>query len=377
MNKNDKKIAIVHDWLTTFGGGERVVALWMKYFPEAPLYTSVYDKKSLGSIFPSDKVITSNLQRLPGVLRYYRKLLSWMPQAFENFDLDDYDIVLSSSSSCAKGVLTPASTFHVSYIHSPMRYAWDLYHEYLQSSNALTRFAMKRMMPKIRLWDLSTANRVDLFLCNSHEVARRIKKVYKRDATVIHPPIETEFFTPADPKKGITKGADLGERYLILTRLIPYKRVDLAVKACTKASKPLDVVGSGSELKYLRSIAGPTIRFRGFLSEEEIRESYRGCKAMLFPGFEDFGMTPLETQACGRPVLAYGKGGALETVKEGVSGLFFQEQTTEAVLAAMEDFEGRDWDPRQIRLHAEGFSRKNHLNSLTEAISAGYTEFMK
>lgn len=372
-----KKIALVHDWLTTFGGAERVVALWSDHFPKAPLYTSVYDEKTLGKIFPPDRVVPSNLQKLPGVIRYYRKLLGWMPQAFETFNLDDYDIVLSSSSSCAKGVLTPASTFHVSYIHSPMRYAWDLYHEYLLSSNALTRMAMKRMMPKIRQWDVSAANRVDLFLCNSYEVARRIRKVYRREAIVVPPPIETEHFTPENPEEGIKKGTELGDRYLVLTRLVPYKRVDLAVKACTKASKPLDVVGSGPELKNLRSIAGPTVRFRGFLSDDEILESYRSCRAMLFPGFEDFGMTPLEAQSCGRPVLAYGKGGALETVKDGLSGLFFQEQTTEAVLAAMEEFEERDWDPKKIRIHAEGFSRKNHLKRLIEAISAGYTEFMK
>ena len=376
MQNEDLNIALVHDWLTTFGGAERVVALWKEIFPKAPLYTSIYDEKTLGDIFPKEDVHTSYLQKLPGVLKYYRKLLSWMPRAFEEFNLDDFDIVLSSSSSCAKGVLTSSSTFHVSYVHSPMRYAWDLYHEYLDSSGPVTRFAMRRMMPKIRQWDASTANRVDLFLCNSNEVARRIKKVYKRDAVVIHPPIETGFFTPLNPNEENKKGTELGERYLVLTRLVPYKRVDLAVKACTKASKPLDIIGSGPELKNLQAIAGPTVRFRGFLSDHEIRESYRSCRAMLFPGFEDFGMTPLETQSCGRPVLAYGKGGALETIIEGKTGLFFKEQTTEALLEAMEAFEQQNWDPKEIRRHAETFGRSTHIKNITDVISTGYTEFM-
>jgi glycosyltransferase involved in cell wall biosynthesis len=373
----NKKTALVHDWLTTFGGAERVVALWKEIFPEAPLYTTVYNEKNLGKIFPKEFIRTSYLQKLPGVLSYYRKLLSFMPRAFEDFNFDNFDIVLSSSSSCAKGVLTSSSTFHVSYIHSPMRYAWDLYHEYLESSGTLTRYAMRRMMPGIRQWDLSTANRVDLFLCNSREVARRIRKVYRREALVVHPPIETGFFTPADPEEQSVKGSEMGERYLVLTRLVPYKRVDLAVKACTKASKPLDVIGTGPELKKLKAIAGKTVRFRGFLNDDEIRESYRSCRAMLFPGFEDFGMTPLEAQACGRPVLAFGKGGALETIKDGRTGLFFSEQTVEALQASMEDFESRAWNPKLIRRHAETFSRSAHIEKLLHAISTGYTDFIK
>ena len=373
----NKRIALVHDWLTTLGGADRVVALWMETFSDSPLYTTVFDEKTLGHIIPKERIVTSYLQRLPGVLKYYRKLLSLMPGAFENFNLDEYDIVLSSSSSCAKGVLTSSSTFHVSYIHTPMRYAWDLYHEYINSSGPITRFAMRRMMPAIRQWDVLAANRVDMFLCNSHEVSRRIKKIYKRDATVIHPPIETGFFTPQDKEEEVKAGSDLGERYLVLTRLIPYKRVDLAVKACTKASKPLDIIGSGPELKYLRSIAGPTIRFLGFLSDDEILKRYRNSRAMLFPGFEDFGMTPLETQACGRPVIAYGKGGALETIKDGITGLFFNEQTPEALVEAMEVFEKQKWDPKVIRRHAEAFGRANHIKQLISAIADGYTNFIK
>jgi glycosyltransferase involved in cell wall biosynthesis len=233
------------------------------------------------------------------------------------------------------------------------------------------------MMPAIRQWDISSSNRVDMFLCNSREVARRIRKVYRREAKVVHPPIDTDFFTPSDPDEGTKKGAELGERYLVLSRLVPYKRVDLAVKACTKTSRPLDVIGTGSEMKYLKSIAGPAVRFRGFLSDEEIRDSYRSCRAMLFPGFEDFGMTPLEAQACGRPVLAYGKGGALETVNDGTTGKFFGTQTTESLIEAIESFEDSEWDTGAIRKHAEGFSRDNHKNRILDEIESGYTEFIK
>ena len=260
------RIALVHDWLTTFGGAERVAALWGELFPKAPIHTLIYDESSLGSVFPRERVVTSRLQKLPGIQHYYRKLLAMMPRAFEEFDLSDFDIVLSSSSCCAKGVLTSSSTFHASYIHTPMRYAWDLYPEYLRSSGPLTRLAMRRVMPRIRQWDASSANRVDMFLCNSREVARRIRKIYRRDAAVIHPPIETGFFTPSPAEAEhdtAQSGADLGEAYLTVGRLVPYKRVDLAVRACTAADRRLDVIGSGPELKHLRCHSRPKSTFPG------------------------------------------------------------------------------------------------------------------
>ena len=378
------RIALVHDWLTTFGGAERVLALWSELFPEAPIHTLIYDESTLGGVFPRERVITSRLQKLPGVKHYYRKLLGMMPRAFEEFDFSEFDIVLSSSSSCAKGVLTSSSTFHASYIHTPMRYAWDLYPEYLRSSGALTRFAMRRMMPGIRQWDSASANRVDMFLCNSREVARRIRKTYRREAQVIHPPVETDFFTPGrtsnagdadNSDEAVQSGADLGEAYLTVGRLIPYKRIDLAVKACTAAKRRLDVIGDGPETGRLRSIAGPGVRFLGFREDAEIREAYRRCRAFLFPGFEDFGITPLEAQACGRPVLAYGKGGALETVTDGRTGLFFQNQTPEALIQSMEEFETRQWNPALIRKHAQTFDRDIHRRKILAALQQGWKEF--
>ena len=375
VNFDNLRVALVHDWLTTFGGAERVVALWTELFPNAPIHTLIYDEKTLGTVFPREKIVPSRLQKLPGVKRYYRKLLSMMPRAFEEFDMSDFDIVLSSSSSCAKGVLTSSSTLHVSYIHSPMRYAWDLYPEYLRNSGGITRFAMRRMMSGIRQWDLASASRVDLFLCNGREVARRIRKVYRRDAVVIHPPIETVFFTPSEQDNTVRSGAELGEAYLTVGRLIPYKRVDLAVQACTAAGKRLDVIGDGPEMNRLRSTAGPTVRFLGFLPDDEIREAYRSCRAFLFPGLEDFGMTPLEAQACGRPVLAYGRGGALETVKDGETGIFLEEQTLESLLQSMEEFESRSWNPALIRKHAEGFSRDGHKERILSTLKRGWTDF--
>lgn len=373
-NFHDTSIALVHDWLTTFGGAERVLSLWMELFPNSPIHTLIYDSKTLGTQFPSEKIIPSRLQRLPGVRHYYRKLLPLMPRAFEEFDMSQYDIVLSSSSSCAKGILTSSSTYHVSYVHSPMRYAWDLYPQYLKNSRGLTRLAMKRFMPQIRLWDQATANRVDCFLCNSREVARRIKKTYRRKATVIHPPIESSFFTPAADQSE-TQGMDLGEAYLCVGRLIPYKRIDLAVSACTRSMRRLDVIGDGPEMKRLKSMAGPTVRFLGFRSDEEIRDAYRHCRALLFPALEDFGMVPLETQACGRPVIAYGKGGALETVLHGRTGLLFDDQTSDEIINSMEELEKMQWHPSEIRKYAEGFSRDIHKNRILSALKEGWTNF--
>ncbi|MCG8453890.1 MAG: glycosyltransferase [Spirochaetales bacterium] len=371
----DKRIAFVHDWLTTFGGAERVVALWKELFPDAPIHTLVYDQKNLGHIFPPDSVIPSRIQRWPFSKRYYRKLLPFMPRAFEEFDFSNFDIVLSSSSSCAKGILTSSSTFHASYVHSPMRYAWDLYPEYLRSSGPITRHFMRQMMPDIRLWDQASANRVDLFLCNSQEVARRIRKTYRREATVIHPPIETGIFTPKESAESPKKGSELGEAYLCVGRLIPYKRVDLAVKACTKLNRRLDIIGNGAEMKHLKSIAGPSVRFLGFQSDDAIRKAYQECRGFLFPGLEDFGMTPLEAQSSGRPVIAFGRGGALETVSENQTGLFHQEQSTKSLISAMEQFESQTWNPLEIRKHALNFDRSVHISRIQNALIDGYKQF--
>jgi len=374
---NNLKTAIVHDWLTSYGGAERVVEELTGLFPDAPIYTSIYSRK-LKDIFPEEKIRTSYMQKLPGVHKYYRKLLSLMPRAFEEFDFSDYDLVISSSSSCAKGILTPASAMHISYVHTPMRYAWDLYPEYLSHSGFATRAAMRRLMPGIRQWDALTALRVDYFLANSTEVAARIKKTYRRDSYVLHPPVNTDFFTPLETtaeKSANTGGTESiktpgnGDYYLILSRFVEYKRIDLAIKACRTLNKPLVVIGSGPQEKELRKIAGPMTEFTGRLSDREIRSYYRNAKAFLFPGFEDFGITPVESMACGTPVIAYGKGGALDTVVPGKTGIFFYRQNEKALAEAIEESETVKWDSGIIRKHAEQFSRKIFTEKLTAFIN--------
>lgn len=363
----DLKVAIVHDWLTTYGGGERVVEEFMTLFPDAPIYTSVYDQKNLGHIFPAEKVKTSFMQKIPGVLRHYRKLLSLMPRAFEEFDLSGYDLVLSSSSSCAKGILTGASTLHISYVHSPMRYAWDLYPEYLRSSGVFTRMGMRRQMPEIRQWDALSSMRVDRLVANSREVASRIRKTYRREPVVLHPPIRTDLFTPG-------RAENNRDYYYVLSRFIPYKRIDIAIAACNQLGRRLVITGSGPLEKKLRQIAGPTIEFTGSLPDSGIRDYYRGCKAFLFPGFEDFGMTPVEAQACGKPVLAYGHGGVLDSVLPGVTGVFFAEQSTESLIKGIQDLESREWNSGKIRAHAENFSSGEFRRKLSEFITESLKE---
>ncbi len=355
------KVAIVHDWLTNYGGAERVVEEFCRIFPEAPIFTSVYNEKNMGAIFPKEKVITSFMQKIPGIMKLYTKLLHLMPRAFESFDLSGFDIVLSSSSSCAKGVITTADTLHFSYVHTPMRYAWDLYHEYMESSGFFTKLAMKRLLPGIRQWDALTGLRVDYFLANSTITGKRINKIYRRDAKVVFPPVNTDYFTPGQKNSG--------DFYLVLSRFVPYKRIDLAIKACNQLKRKLVIIGDGSQRKELKALAGETIEFTGRLNDEETRQYYRKCKAFLFPGYEDFGITPVEAMACGRPVIAYGKGGALDTVIPGITGLIFPEQTVKSLMNAIEEFERIPFSRDKIREHAEKFSAERFRQEITETIA--------
>ncbi|MDC7235684.1 MAG: glycosyltransferase [Spirochaetales bacterium] len=348
------KLAITHDWLTVPGGAEKVVKRWFDLYPDAPVYTTVFDKGRIGHIFDSSRVVPSFMQKVPFSKKHYTKMLSLMPRAFEEFDLSEYDVVLSSSSSCAKGVLTTPDSVHIAYVHSPMRYAWDLYHEYYASSGALARMMMRRTMPAIRQWDMLSSQRVDHFIANSNFVARRIRKYYRREADVIFPPVNTEFYTPGDP--GAAGEGD--NYYMIISRFVPYKKIDLAIEACNALKRRLVIIGGGPDEQRLRELAGPTIEFKGSLGDEEVRNYYRGCKAFLFPALEDFGITPVEAQACGRPVIALKKGGALDTVLPGKTGVFFDSQDVTSLTAAMEELEGMTWDSDFIRSHAEGFSNE-------------------
>jgi glycosyltransferase involved in cell wall biosynthesis len=367
------KLAITHDWLTVPGGAEKVVKRWYDMYPDAPVYTTVFDRKKIGHIFDSSRVVTSFMQKVPFSKKHYTKMLNLMPRAFEEFDLSDYDVVLSSSSSCAKGVITPPDSVHIAYIHSPMRYAWDLYHEYYASSGALARFVMRRTMPGVRQWDMLSSQRVDYFIANSNFVARRIRKYYRRDADVIFPPVDTEFYTPGDP----AKAGEGDDYYMIISRFVPYKKIDLAIEACNALKRRLVIIGGGPDEKRLKDMAGPTIEFKGSLSDEEVREYYRGCKAFLFPALEDFGITPVEAQACGRPVIALKKGGALDTVIAGKTGVFFEKQDCESLSAAMTELEGLSWDSDFIRKHAEGFSNKRFDREIADYVDEKWKARLK
>lgn len=362
------KTAIVHDWLVNYGGAERVVEQMLLLYPDADIYTLVYDEKKMGKIFPKEKVHTSSLQKIPMAEKLYTKFLSLMPKAFEEFDLTGYDLVIASSSCCAKGVITSPTTPFIAYIHSPMRYAWDLYYDYLKNSGRLTKFFMKRWMPDIRKWDYISSQRIDTLVANSSYIARRIKKFWNRDAAVVYPPVDTDRLSVSDEAAG--------DYFVVFSRFVPYKRIDLAISACARLNKKLIVIGSGSQEKELELLAASCknadIKFTGRISDSEVKAYLQKCRALIFCAEEDFGIIPVEAQACGRPIIAFGKGGALETVVNEKTGVFFEEQSVESLVKAIEKFEKLDkentFNPKKIREHAEKFSAENFRKNLSEQI---------
>lgn len=354
------KVAIVHDWLTNYGGAERVVEAFLEIFPEADIYTLVYDENKMGKIFKKEKVKTTFIQRLPKATKLYTKFLPLMPYAFEELDLSGYDLVISSSSSCAKGVITPPNVKHIAYIHSPMRYAWDLYHDYKKRSGKITRFFMSIFMKSMREWDYTSSQRIDKIIANSNYVAKRIEKFWGLKSQVIYPPVEIERLEP--------NGKNSEDFYVVFSRFVPYKRIDLAIEACKKLNKKLVVIGDGEQREYLKSISGDQTIFTGRISDEEVKDYLQRCKAMIFSAEEDFGIVPLEAQACGRPVIAYGKGGALETVVAGETGIFFRNQTVEDVVEAIENFEKMEFNTDIIYNHAMKFSKERFKKEILEII---------
>ncbi|MBP5251712.1 MAG: glycosyltransferase [Treponema sp.] len=367
------KVAIVHDWLVTFGGAERVVLQMLGMFPDADIYTLVYDEKKIGKYFPKEKVHTSFVQKFPMATKLYRKFLSLMPKAFEAFDLTGYDLVLASSSCCAKGVITSPDTAFVAYVHSPMRYAWDLYYDYFKNSGFLTRFFMKRQIPKIRQWDFISSQRIDRICANSAYIARRIKKVWNRDAVVVHPPVDTNRLSPVNlPPEDF---------YVVFSRFVSYKRIDLAIKACGELNRKLVVIGDGPDAKSLKKLASSyrknLITFTGRISDAEVKKYLQVCRALIFCAEEDFGIIPVEAEACGRPVIAYKKGGSLETVIDSKTGVFFEKQEVQSVMDAIGKFEELDSKERFkstiIVRHAKNFSeesfRKNLLSVIDESLA--------
>jgi glycosyltransferase involved in cell wall biosynthesis len=358
------KVALVHDYLNQMGGAERVVLALHEIFPDAPIYTSIYAPERVDAAFQKMDIRTSFMQRLPLVKKHHQPFLPFYPFAMERLDLRGYDLVLSSSSAFGKGVITRPETMHICYCHTPMRWCWN-YDEYVKREQLgrISRSILPFFITGLRVWDQTSAMRVDHFIANSPAVAERIQKYYRRVAVVIPPPVEADRFT-FDPT------IRPEEYFLIVSRFMPYKRIDLAIAACNLLRLPLVIIGNGRDEKRLKSIAGSTIRFMGRLSDAEVLYYYAHCRAFILPGEEDFGITPLEAQASGRPVIAYRAGGALASVIDGVTGTFFDEQTVESLAAALVSFDERKYDPQIIRNHALEFDMPRFHRRILQFIEA-------
>ena len=358
------KVALVHDYLNQMGGAERVVLAFHELFPDAPLYTSIYDPRRVDAAFQQIDIRTSFMQRLPFVKKHHQPFLPLYPFAMERLDLRGYDLILSSSSAFGKGVITKSGTMHICYCHTPMRWCWN-YDEYVEREQLgkLARGVLPFLITWLRVWDQTTAMRVDHFIANSPAVADRIQKYYRREAVVIPPPVDASRFL-FDPT---TQPEDY---FLVVSRFMPYKRIDLAIQACNRLQLPLVIIGSGRDQQRLQQMAGPTIRFLGRLSDAEVLHYYAHCRALILPGEEDFGITPLEAQASGRPVVAYSAGGALASVIDGVTGTFFQEQTVESLAATLAAFDETRYDPQIIRDHALEFDKPRFHRRILQFIEA-------
>jgi glycosyltransferase involved in cell wall biosynthesis len=360
------RVALVHDWLTGMRGGEKVLEAIAELYPDAPIYTLVRVPGSVSPALERRTIRTSFAQRLPGAGRLYRYYLPLFPLAVELLDLDRYDLVISSSHCAVKSVVAAGGATHVCYCHSPMRYAWDQFSAYFgpEQVGGLASAALRPVMAGLARWDRATAGRVDRFLANSQYVAGRIRRYYNRESTVVYPPVDTAFFRPPERPTEVDAGV------VIVSALVPYKRVDLAIEACRRVGAPLTIVGRGPEEARLRALAGPGVRFLGWRTDDEVREVYGRATAVLLPGVEDFGMVPVEAQACGAPVVALGEGGARETVVDGVTGVLVAEATAEALAEGLAHAARTRFDRVAIRANAERFSRQHFMTDFQAAVSA-------
>lgn len=352
--KSKRRIAIVHDWLPVYGGAERVLEQMLEVYPEADVFSLIDALSDEHRKFLKGRPVkTSFVQKLPGGKKYYRHCFPIMPLAIEQFDFSGYDMVITSSYAFAKGIITGPRQLHLCYCHSPIRYAWDLQNQYLKESkldSGVKGWFVRTMLHFIRMWDTRTAAGVDAFMANSRFIARRIEKVYRRDATVVYPPVNIERFEYSSEKENF---------YVTASRLVPYKRMDLIIQAFNgMPDRQLVVIGDGPELPKLQKLAGPNVKVMGWQPQEVLKSHLARAKGFVFAGEEDFGIILLEAQACGTPVIAYGRGGALETVVENKTGLFFGEQTVESLQAAIAESDTRNWDSVACRENAERFSAK-------------------
>ncbi|EOE2563379.1 glycosyltransferase family 4 protein [Klebsiella pneumoniae] len=372
-------VGIVADWLVTYAGAERVIKEFLDIFPESELYSIVdFLQPEARNELHGKHAVTSFIQNLPKSKNNYQKYLPLMPLAIEQLDVSSHDIILSSSHAVAKGILTGPDQLHISYVHSPIRYAWDLQHQYLREAGfnkGIKASIVKYLLHKIRLWDYRTANRVDHFIANSQFISRRIKKVYNRESTVIYPPVDVERFTLNDKKE---------DYYFTASRMVPYKRIDLIVEAFSKMpEKKLIVIGDGSEIGKVKSKASKNVEILGYQPNHIMLEHMQNAKAFVFAAEEDFGITPVEAQACGTPVIAFGKGGSLETIRplgvDNPTGLFFSEQTIESIISQVNAFERNVeiFEPENCRLNSLRFSSLRFKNEMDNFINDKWLKFQE
>jgi len=371
------KTAIVHEWFVTYVGSEKVVEQLLALYPEADIFTLVdFLPASEREFLKGRKIHTSFIQKLPLAKKYYRQYLPWMPLAIEQFDLSEYELIISSSHAVAKGVLTAPDQLHISYVHSPMRYAWDMQHQYLRETGldkGIFSWYTRRLLHRMRLWDYRTANGVDWFVANSRFIARRIWKVYRREAKVIHPPVQIENFPLQETKS---------DYYLAASRMVPYKKMDLIVEAFNRMPKKrLVVIGEGPGLRKVKANAKSNIEVLGYQPTGILSQYMQGARAFIFAAREDFGIMPLEAQASGTPVIAFGEGGALETIRglddAQPTGVFFKEQTPEAIINAVDLFEANEHKitPTVCRKNSEGFSPQRFRSEFAQFVEDAWTRF--
>ncbi|MEA1832112.1 glycosyltransferase [Methylobacterium durans] len=357
------RVAIIHYWLVGMRGGEKVIEALARMYPDADIYTHVLAPEAISEEILRHRIRTSFIAKLPRAKVFYKHYLPLMPLALEHLDLRGYDLVISSESGPAKGIIPPEGAVHVCYCHSPMRYIWNMYHDYRGSAGRLTRFAMPLMTHYLRTWDESSAARVDHFVANSSTVAARIRRYYRREASIIHPPVDVDAFAPVAE-------AERGDYHLMVGELVRYKRPDIAVAAFNAMRRPLVIIGGGEMLGEIRAMAGPTVRVLGPQPFAQLQHHYARCRGLIFPGEEDFGIVPVEAMASGRPVVAFGRGGATETVVDGATGVFFGTQSVEALIAAVERLDGLDLDPARIAAHARRFNRERFADEMGAAVAA-------
>ncbi|WP_188150097.1 glycosyltransferase family 4 protein [Teredinibacter waterburyi] len=362
-----QRVALVHYWLVGMRGGEKVLEALCELYPDADIYTHVYDPKKLSERLLKHRIFTTFIAKLPNAKNWYQKYLPLMPLALEQLDLSAYDLIISSESGPAKGVITRPDAVHICYCHTPMRYLWDMYPSYLRSSGRVTRWLMRPFAHYLRFWDFASAARVDYFIANSSYVAARIKKCYRRSAEVIFPPVAVEDFSATE---------ETGDYYLMVGQLVNYKRAEIAVEAFNRLGKRLVVIGEGEQLTQLQNLAASNVEILGWQPFSEIRHHYRHCKALIFPGIEDFGIVPLEAMASGTPVIAFGQGGALDTVIDGVTGKLFHEQTAESLCQAIDAFEQDTnvFKKETLIDWANKFSRENFKSAIKTFIDSSILE---